>query len=231
MEYKDIINELNIDIKEFGELFTVTLGRVFNVQSLFEQNLLQKKSPSVNFKEAQIKIGDEIYDCEVIGTEVKKQAWFWGWTEDQKKFTPKLFNLCKEMKQYGELLQLPYVLNEKYDLPDTNFAHFISGATSSLYNCCYSVFKMENALIFLAVKDAPKFIYEAPDAMRFASICKQALQLYKVDHKLFIQGFLKSYDIPYTLEDNKILIDFTRKTIVELTIKDNLFAIENIIIE
>lgn len=213
MEFLDVIKELNVDVKDFGQLYAITLGRVFTVQQAFEETVVSGQKTGVNFQEQKAKFGETLYDVQYIGCDAEKKAWLWGWDE-KSNFPAELFNLSNQMKQFGIDNEALYCKNPKYDLPAEQFGRFLSGAMTSLFNVVYHRVNTEKGGLYFAVMNAPESIYEKVDYLKFVNISKHCLQTNKIDHTLFLEGFLLWNGTEYTKEEGKMICKFEREVTI-----------------
>ncbi|MFI3252698.1 MAG: hypothetical protein R3Y60_06140 [bacterium] len=221
MEFLEIIKKLNVDTKDFSQVYAITLGRVYAVQQALEVNVIKQRNININFKECLVKFGDDeqTFDAQYIGCDADKKVWLWGWNEKTETFPSSLYDLSNQMKKFGEDNEALYCKNPIYDLPTEQFGRFLCGAMTSLFNTCYAVCNTEKGRLFISISNAPEVCFEKVDSLAFVNISKHCLQQNKISHKLFIEGFLLWNGTEYKVDGDTIVAKFERE--VTITFKQN----------
>ena len=113
--------------------------------------------------------------------------------------------------------------------PEVYFACGISGENLAFDNLNLAYTELQGTLYY-AIKDLPNEVFSPVDLREFSDIVVSSIDVYTLNHKLFIESFLEWNKTKYKWQGNSIIADFGKDGELEIEFEkvgDN-FRIKNI---
>ncbi len=220
MKGMEVIRKLRIDFRDFPSIYSACLGRVFLIQSRMEKNYLKQKEFKLNFKDANIILDEVVYDIQYMGCEAQDNIWIWGWDEPNKP-EGNVFDFTEQIKDFGEVYFADYAKVGKFKMLKENFGRDLASTICALYNYCSHSVKTPNGILYLALTNAPKSIFEDVDLKSFIEVTNHCAKNIKMNHKLFVEGFLSFFDIEYFFDGDILKTNIERNIEIKFALVDN----------
>ena len=209
------------------------------IEGNYENYILRDNNWIVDLVEGCIYSGDEEYPIQIIGISSLKEdgngIWTWAW-EYSDNFDKKLLTFANNIKWIGRDLKLGVFYKSKLKLSDevngnilSAIACGISGENLAFDNINMVYTEMQGTLYY-AIKDLPNEVFSPVNLREFSDIIVSCIDMYTLNHKLFIESFLKWNKTKYKWQGDTIIADFGKDGELKIEfekVKDN-FKIKNI---
>ena len=140
--------------------------------------------------------------------------------------------MAKNIKEKGEKLNLGPLINAELDITDELNGHNLSIVACGLAdkNYCYYRGPHSGGAIFIAFNGVDEKVFSSVNARKFIDITMRCIQQFSLNHKLFIESFLKWNKNRYEWQENSIIADFGKdeELRIEFEKVENNFRIKNI---
>ena len=221
------------------DVVSENLGKMIAIEGNYENYILRDNNWIVDLLEGCIYSGDEEYPIQIIGISSLKEdgngIWTWAW-EYSDNFDKKLLTFANNIKWIGRDLKLDVFYKSKLKLSDevngnilSAIACGISGENLAFDNIKMVYTEMQGTLYY-AIKDLPNEVFSPVNLREFSDIIVSCIDMYTLNHKLFIESFLKWNKTKYKWQGDTIIADFGKDGELKIEfekVKDN-FKIKNI---
>ena len=212
-----LFNGMNIKKDNWFEVFSASLGQMVAVQTNCAELVVKNQDWHLDFPKQYISFGDQKYPIQFIGTEsTVSNTWLWGW-ENVNNFSDSLIEFAKSTKQKGIKWNLEPLTTPEFDLNETFNGHNLSIVSCAISDkkMCYYRCVHDKGAIFVAFSDIPNEVFAPLEIQRFAAIVAQCIQQFYVDHRIFVESFLRWNRTSFDCQGDNIIAHFP----VDLTIK------------
>lgn len=182
-----------IDKGDWIEVFSACLGKMIAIQNNAAKYAVKNRDWNVDFSRGYIEFGDDKYPVQFIGSESSSSdTWMWGWN-NINRFPEDIIALSKEILTKGKRWGLKPLTIPQFDLNNTYNGHTVSIVACALSDNDYFYYRgpHDGGAIFMAVSNAPKSVFGPVEISEFATITMQCIKQYPINHKIFVESFLK----------------------------------------
>lgn len=225
-----LFNGMNIKKDNWTEVFSACLGQMVAIQTNAAEIIVKNQDWHLDFPKGIIAFGKDEYPIQFIGTEsTVSNTWLWGW-ENINKFDDKLIKLAKKTKQKGLKWELEPLTTAEFDLNETLNGHNLSIVSCAVSDekLCYYRCIHDNGAIFVAFGNIPDEVFRPLEVQRFASVTVQCIQQFYVDHKIFIESFLRWNRTSFEYQGDNIIAHFPVDLIIEFKKAGDFLCISSI---
>ncbi len=216
-----------IDRTSFRDVFSACLGRMLQVQRAFEEVVIRGREFTVDLTFGKLKVGSEEYSLQFLGTEsAVSGTWLWGW-ENINGLDENLLKLAYECRQKGTDWNLAQLKEKSFPLEEGIGGRELSVVACGISadNYAYIRYSYEGGTAFLTVSGLPAEVFAAEDVDRFATAVMQGIQRFDVDHKVFLESYLRWNGTPYEWDGRYLTAHFSLDLVVTFEKKDGLLRI------
>ena len=221
----------------FIDVLSENLGKMMAIERNYENYILKNKEWEVDIDNGYIYSDKEKYPIQIIGSSILNKdegsTWIWAW-KNSDVFNGDLLSFAYNVHGIGMDLKLCTFINSEFKITDeinenilSAIACGISGENLAFDNIYYSLNSM---LFYYAIKGLPNEVFSSVNLSEFVDITSSCTDKYTLNHKLFVESFLKWNKNKYKWQDNKIIADFGKDGELEIEFEkvgDN-FRIKNI---
>nr|WP_310787580.1 DUF6882 domain-containing protein [Fusobacterium nucleatum] len=202
----------------FVDVFSETLGKMIVIQGNYLKYILGEKDWNVNITDGYIYSGEEKYPIQILGTSIlnsdETSTWVWAW-KNSDIFNGDLLSLIYNVHGLGMDLKLCTFINSELKITDEVNGSILSTIACGILseNLAFDKIAYTEAggVVFYAVKDLPNKVFSSSvDAGVFMDITLNCINLYNLNHKLFIESFLKQNKTKYKWQGDTIIADFEK---------------------
>ena len=216
----------------WNEIFSANLGKIMAIQIACAEHVVKNRDWNVDFDRGIISFGKDEYPLQFLGSEAtSSNTWLWAW-ENINEFNDKIISLAREIKAKGEKLNLEALTTAEIDISDELNGHTLSIVACGLAdkNYCYYRGPHSGGAILVAIDGVDEKVFSSVSAKDFVDITIKCIQQFSLNHKLFVESFLKWNKTKYKWQGNSIIADFEKdgKLMIELEKIENNFRIKNI---
>ena len=197
-------------MNKWNDVFSANLGKIMAIQTACAKYVVKNRNWNVNFNRGIISFGNDEYPLQFLGSEANSSnTWLWAW-ENINGFDENIISLAKEIKAKGEKLNLEALTTAEIEITDELNGHILSIVACSLADkkYCYYRGPHSGGAIFVAFDGVDERVFAPINAKDFADIVVNSIQQFPLNHKLFVESFLKWNKNKYKWQDNKIIADF-----------------------
>ena len=200
----------------FVDVFSETLGKMIVIQGNYLKYILGEKDWNVNITDGYIYSGEEKYPIQILGTSIlnsdETSTWVWAW-KNSDIFNGDLLSLIYNVHGLGMDLKLCTFINSEFKITDEVNGNILSTIACGILgeNLAFDEISYTEAggVVFYAIKDLPNKVFASSvDAGLFMDITLNCINLYNLNHKLFIESFLKQNKTKYKWQGDTIIADF-----------------------
>ena len=199
------------------DVISENLGKMIAIKGNYENYILADNNWIVDLSEGYIYSGEKEYPIQIIGISSLKEdgseTWAWAW-EYSDNFDKKLLTFANNIKWIGRDLKLGVFYKSKLKLSDevngnilSAIACGISGENLAFDNINMVQTEIQGTLYY-AIKDLPDEVFSPVNLREFSDITVSCIDMYTLNHKLFVESFLKWNKTKYKWQDNSIIADF-----------------------
>lgn len=223
----------------FIDVLSENLGKMMAIERNYEKYVLKDKEWDLDINNGYIYSAKEKYPIQIIGHSVLNKdegsTWVWAW-KNSDVFNGDLLSLAYNVHGIGMDLKLCTFINSKFKITDeinenilSAIACGISGENLAFDNIYYSLNSM---VIYYAIKGLPNEVFSSVNLSEFFDIISSCTDKYTLNHKLFVESFLKWNKTKYRWQGNKIIADFGKDGKLEIEFKKigNKYEIKKLIL-
>ena len=201
------------------DVVSENLGKMIAIEGNYENYILADNNWIADLERGCIYSGDKEYPIQIIGIFSLKEdenaiwTWAWDWIYSDK-FNQNLFTLADKIKWIGRELKVGAFYNSDLKMSDevngnilSVIACGISGENLAFDNINMAYTEIQGTLYY-AIKDLPDEVFSPVDLREFSDITVSCIDIYTLNHKLFIESFLKWNKTKYKWQGNSIIADF-----------------------
>ena len=199
------------------DVISENLGKMIAIKGNYENYILADNNWIVDLSEGYIYSGEKEYPIQIIGISSLKgdgsETWTWAW-EYSDNFNEKILTFINNIRWIGRDLKLGVFYNSKLKLSDEVDANIlsiiacgISGENLAFDNLNLVYTELQGTLYY-AIKDLPNEVFSPVDLREFSDIVVSSIDVYTLNHKLFIESFLEWNKTKYKWQGNSIIADF-----------------------
>ncbi len=205
------LDTLSFDHSDWVEVFSVCLGKMMAIQTACGELVVKGQDWNVDFSAGTISFGSDQYPLQFLGSEAKSSnTWLWGW-ENINGFQETLLTAAKHAKQRGEQWALTPLATPKLAMDEAINGHNLSiVACAMLEDTCYYRGTHDGGAVFIAFSKVPQEVFAPVDAHKFTSLTTQCIAQFPLNHKLFVEGFLRWNRTPYQWDGQTLVAKFSR---------------------
>ena len=199
------------------DVVSENLGKMIAIEGNYENYILRDNNWIVDLLEGCIYSGDEEYPIQIIGISSLKEdgngIWTWAW-EYSDNFDKKLLTFANNIKWVGRDLKLGVFYKSKLKLSDEVNGNILSAIACGISeeNLAFDNINMVQTEIqgtlYYAIKDLPNEVFSPVNLREFSDITVSCIDMYTLNHKLFIESFLKWNKTKYKWQGDTIIADF-----------------------
>ena len=182
------------------DVVSENLGKIIAIEGNYENYILRDNNWIVDLLEGCIYSGDEKYPIQIIGISSLKEdgngIWTWAW-EYSDNFNENLLTFANNIKWVGRDLKLGVFYKSKLKLSDEVNGNILSAIACGISeeNLAFDNINMVQTEIqgtlYYAIKDLPNEVFSPVNLREFSDITVSCIDMYTLNHKLFIESFLK----------------------------------------
>lgn len=222
-----------IDLSDWDQVFSACLGKMFTVQNRLAELVKDEPSWNVDFGRGVLTLGGYQFHIQFLGSEsYVSQSWLWGW-ENVNKFPGRLLGQAYVARACGQTWGLKPLMYAQCGLNDAfnghSFSMVVCGALAE--NHCYYRCPTgeDQGAAFVAVTDAPQALFQPVDGIAFLNSVSQCIQHFHLNHKIFVESFLRWSKIPFGWTGDTLTAHFdTSDVIVDFEQAGENYRIKNL---
>ena len=216
----------------WNDIFSANLGKMMAIQIACAELVVKNRDWNVDFDKGIIAFGNDEYPLQFLGSEANSSnTWLWAW-ENINGFDDKIISLARSIKEKGEKLDIETLTTAEIDITDELNGHNFSIVACGLAdkNYCYYRGPHSGGAILVAFDGVDEKVFTPIDAKDFADIVVRCIQQFPLNHKLFVESFLKWNKTKYKWKENTLIADFenSQKLEIDFEEKSELARIINI---
>lgn len=216
----------------WNDIFSANLGKMMAIQIACAELVVKNRDWNVDFNKGIIVFGDDEYPLQFLGSEANSSnTWLWAW-ENINGFDVKIISLARSIKEKGEKVNLEPLTTAEIDITDELNGHNLSIVACGLAdkNYCYYRGPHSGGAIFIAFNGIDEKVFSSVNAGKFIDIVMRCIQQFSLNHKLFIESFLKWNKNKYQWQGDTIIADFGKdgELKIEFEKVENDFRIKDI---
>ena len=199
------------------DVVSENLGKMIAIEGNYENYILADNNWIADLERGCIYSGDKEYPIQIIGISSLKgdgdETWTWAW-EYSDNFNEKILTFINNIRWIGRDLKLGVFYNSKLKLSDEVNADILSiiacgiSGENLAFDNINMVYTELQGTLYYAIKDLPNEVFSPVDLREFSDITVSCIDMYTLNHKLFIESFLKWNKTKYKWQDNSIIADF-----------------------
>ena len=201
------------------DVVSENLGKMIAIEGNYENYILADNNWIADLERGCIYSGDKEYPIQIIGISSLKEdgngIWTWAWAwEYSDNFNEKILTFINNIRWIGRDLKLGVFYNSKLKLSDEVNADILSiiacgiSGENLAFDNINMVYTELQGTLYYAIKDLPNEVFSPVDLREFSDITVSCIDMYTLNHKLFIESFLKWNKTKYKWQDNSIIADF-----------------------
>ncbi len=216
----------------WNEIFSANLGKIMAIQIACAEHVVKNRDWNVDFDRGIISFGNDEYHLQFLGSEAtSSNTWLWAW-ENINEFDDKIISLAREIKAKGEKLKLEALTTAEIDISDELNGHTLSIVACGLAdkNYCYYRGPHSGGAILVAIDGVDEKVFSSVSVKDFADIVVRCIQQFSLNHKIFVESFLKWNKTKYEWQDDTIIADFGKDGELKIEFEkiENNFRIKNL---
>lgn len=219
-----------IDKSNWIDVFSACLGKMTAVQAACAELVVRNQNWNVDFSVGTISFGNEEYPLQFLGSESSvSDTWMWGWN-NINGFDEKMLQLAAQSKALGEEWDLKPLCAEQFALDDIYNGHVLAIVACGIAedNYCYYRGPHDSGAILVAFSGVDEDVFKPVDMKTFIDISMQSLQRFNINHKIFVESFLRWNKTAYQWKSNNIIAEFTEELTIKFEIIGDLYRVVGI---
>lgn len=205
-----------MSIINFRELLSANLGKMLVIQNKFGNKIANFQKWNVDLTNQEIYFGEEVFKINFIGSEsTVNNTWLWGY-KNINGFSEEMLNVVNNIKKYAEENDI-----DEINQPECKISNELNGYIFSIvacgfmgnipyYRCTY-----DKGAIFVAITNASNKIFDPINEIEFSKIVLDSISKYNLNHKIFVEEFLKWNTNTFIWENDKLIANFEKKVTIE----------------
>ena len=191
-----------VDMSDWDQVFSACLGKMYTVQIRLAELVKDEPDWYVDFEKGTLTLGKHQFRVQFLGSEsYVSNSWLWGW-ENVNNFPNNVLGQAHIARTYGQAWGLEPLMYPQCELNDTfnghNFSMVVCGALAA----------------FVALCEMPKELFAPVDGITFISSVSQCIQQFCLDHKIFVEAFLRWNQTPFDWSGDTLTAHFDTSDII-----------------
>ena len=221
-----------MDMSDWDQVFSACLGKMYTVQTRLAELVKDEPDWHIDFEAGVLRLGQYQFRTQFLGSEsYVSNSWLWGW-ENVNNFPSNLLGQVHIAQTYGQSWGLEPLMYAQCERNDTfnghNFSMVVCGALAEdrCYYRCPTASGQGAAFVVLC--DPPKEIFQPVDGITFVNSVTQCIQQFYLDHKIFVESFLRWNKTPFDWNGDTLTAHFDREVAVEFEQTGENYRIKNL---
>ena len=221
-----------LNMSDWDQVFSACLGKMYTVQNRLAELVKDEPNWYVDFEKGTLTLGKYEFRVQFLGSEsYVSNSWLWGW-ENVNGFPDNLLGQVHIARTYGQTWGLEPLMYAQCELNDTfnghNFSMVVCGALAEdrcYYRCPTGG---DQGAAFVALCDMPKELFAPVDGITFINSVSQCIQQFYLDHKIFVESFLRWNKTPFDWSGDTLTAHFDADVAVEFEQAGENYRIKNL---
>lgn len=221
-----------LNMSDWDQVFSACLGKMYTVQNRLAELVKDEPNWYVDFEKGTLTLGKYEFRMQFLGSEsYVSNSWLWGW-ENVNGFPDNLLGQVHIARTYGQAWGLEPLMYAQCELNDTfnghNFSMVVCGALAEdrcYYRCPTGG---DQGAAFVALCDMPKELFAPVDGITFINSVSQCIQQFYLDHKIFVEAFLRWNRTPFDWSGDTLTAHFDADVAVEFEQAGENYRIKNL---
>ena len=221
-----------LNMSDWDQVFSACLGKMYTVQNRLAELVKDEPDWYVDFEKGTLTLGKYEFRVQFLGSEsYVSNSWLWGW-ENVNGFPDNLLGQAHIARTYGQTWGLEPLMYAQCELNDTfnghNFSMVVCGALAEdrcYYRCPTGG---DQGAAFVALCEAPGELFRPVDGITFINSVSQCIQHFYLDHKIFVESFLRWSKIPFHWSGDTLTAHFDADVAVEFEQAGENYRIKNL---
>lgn len=221
-----------VDMSDWDQVFSACLGKMYTAQNRLAELVKDEANWYVDFEKGTLTLGKQEFRVQFLGSEsYVSNSWLWGW-ENVNNFPGNLLGQVQIARTYGQTWGLEPLIHPQCELNDTfcghNFSMVVCGALAEdrcYYRCPTGG---GQGAAFVALCDMPKELFAPVDSLTFINSVSQCIQHFYLDHKIFVESFLRWNQTPFDWSGDTLTARFDADVVVEFEQAGENYRIKNL---
>jgi hypothetical protein len=221
-----------VNMSDWDQVFSACLGKMYTVQHAFLDLVRGEEGWYIDFEKGALTLGKQEFQVQFLGSEsYASNSWLWGW-ENINNFPNSVLGQAQIARTYGQTWGLEPLMYPQCELNGTfnghNFSMVVCGALAE--DRCY--YRCPTAggqgAAFVALCDMPKELFAPVDGITFINSVSQCIQQFYLDHKIFVEAFLRWNKTPFDWSGDILTAHFDADVAVEFEQAGENYRIKNL---
>ena len=221
-----------LNMSDWDQVFSACLGKMYTAQHAFLDLVRGEEGWYIDFEKGALTLGKQEFRVQFLGSEsYASNSWLWGW-ENVNGFPDNLLGQAHIARTYGQTWGLEPLMYAQCELNDTfnghNFSMVVCGALAEdrcYYRCPTGG---DQGAAFVALCDMPKELFAPVDGITFINSVSQCIQQFYLDHKIFVEAFLRWNKTPFDWSGDTLTAHFDADVAVEFEQAGENYRIKNL---
>ena len=221
-----------LNMSDWDQVFSACLGKMYTAQHAFLDLVRGEEGWYIDFEKGALTLGKQEFRVQFLGSEsYASNSWLWGW-ENVNGFPDNLLGQAHIARTYGQAWGLEPLMYPQCELNDTfnghNFSMVVCGALAEdrcYYRCPTGG---DQGAAFVALCEAPGELFRAVDGITFINSVSQCIQQFYLDHKIFVESFLRWNKTPFDWSGDTLTAHFDADVAVEFEQAGENYRIKNL---
>jgi hypothetical protein len=191
-----LLSDFNLNRSDLRDVFSACLGRSLAIQKNCAE-IIGDRDWELQFSAGEIRFGGKVFPLQLVGTESNvSDTWLWGW-DNVNHFPDEVVALAGQVRDFGERFNLAELKNPQLKLNERNNGRLLSVVACGIAEQDYCIFRVPHdaGVVWTAFSELPPT--PSFDAASFLKLSLDAIQEYELNHRVFIEGFLRWNGTPY----------------------------------
>ena len=221
-----------VNMSDWDQVFSACLGKMYTAQHAFLDLVRGEEGWYIDFEKGALTLGKQEFRVQFLGSEsYASNSWLWGW-ENINNFPNSVLGQAQIARTYGQTWGLEPLMYPQCELNDTlnghNFSMVVCGALAEdrcYYRCPTGG---DQGAAFVALCEAPGELFRPVDGITFINSVSQCIQHFCLDHKIFVESFLRWSKIPFHWSGDTLTAHFDADVAVEFEQAGENYRIKNL---
>ena len=221
-----------VNMSDWDQVLSACLGKMYTAQHAFLDLVRGEEGWYIDFEKGALTLGKQEFRVQFLGSEsYASNSWLWGW-ENINNFPNSVLGQAQIARTYGQTWGLEPLMYPQCELNGTfnghNFSMVVCGALAE--DRCY--YRCPTAggqgAAFVALCDMPKELFAPVDGITFINSVSQCIQQFYLDHKIFVEAFLRWNKTPFDWSGDILTAHFDADVAVEFEQAGENYRIKNL---
>ena len=207
-----------VDMSDWDQVFSACLGKMYTVQHAFLDLVRGEEGWYIDFEKGTLTLGKQEFRVQFLGSEsYVSNSWLWGW-ENINNFPDNILGQTHIARTYGQAWGLEPLMYAQCELNDTFNGHYFSMVVCGALaedRCYYRCPTGEGqGAAFVVLCDMPGELFAPVDGITFINSVSQCIQQFYLDHKIFVEAFLRWNKPPFDWSGDTLTAHFGTDVVV-----------------